>query len=426
MPRIFLGVVADDFTGAADAASFLVASGIPTLLFNGIPKENFCPSEDVSAIVIALKSRTCPVQEAVKESLYAFRWLMRQGTEHLYFKYCSTFDSTNEGNIGPVIDAMLEELQLSYTLLCPALPVNGRTVKDGRLFVHGVPLNETHMRYHPLTPMTDSYIPNLMTGQGKHPSVLFPANRFSEESRVRGNGNLMHVAQKDKKERFYVIPDYYEESHGDDIARIFGNLPFLTGGSGLIGALGRLYAKEIEATADAVGKASNTDAPVALLLAGSCSAITLEQIATYKNEGHPCRKLDPLKLLDGTESEDTLYEWATSFENGLIYSSASNTELRHSPKVGKERVAEVVEKTFAGLASRAIRSGYDAVVVAGGETSGAVVKALAYYSFYVGENVAPGVPVLYPTDAPNIKIILKSGNFGQPDFFSRALKAIGL
>jgi len=171
---LFLGCVADDFTGAGDAASFLVNQGIPALLYNGIPKSAEGLG-DCAAAVIALKTRSAPVREAVEDSRQAFRFLIEQGAGQLYSKYCSTFDSTPAGNIGPVTDAMLEELDLPWTLLCPSLPVNGRVVREGRLCVDGVPLDESHMKNHPLNPMWDSFIPKLMEPQGKYPCLVLPA-----------------------------------------------------------------------------------------------------------------------------------------------------------------------------------------------------------------------------------------------------------
>ena len=230
MAGFFLGVVADDFTGASDAASFLAKAGAATVLYNGIPAK--AETDDVQAVVIALKTRTAPAGQAVEESLKAFSWLKEMGAEKLYFKYCSTFDSTSEGNIGPVIDGVLERFHIPYTVICPSLPVNGRTVKDGLLYVNGVLLENSSMRDHPLTPMRDSSLPRLLRTQGKYESVVVPLERLSEPTGVLAG---------DAGEHFYLIPDYYEENHGDLIADRFGHLPFLTGGSGLVGALGRQF-----------------------------------------------------------------------------------------------------------------------------------------------------------------------------------------
>ncbi|MDO4268582.1 MAG: four-carbon acid sugar kinase family protein, partial [Eubacteriales bacterium] len=179
MERIFLGVVADDFTGASDAASFLTAAGAPAVLFNGVPGQEPELKAGTRAIVVALKSRTEPVRQAVEESLAAFDWLKKMGAEKLYLKYCSTFDSTPEGNIGPVIDAVMDRYGITRTVLCPSLPVNGRTVRDGRLYVNGVLLEDSHMKDHPLTPMRKSRISRLMEEQGKHPSVELSVEELS-------------------------------------------------------------------------------------------------------------------------------------------------------------------------------------------------------------------------------------------------------
>ncbi len=380
MGTIFLGVVADDFTGASDAASFLNAAGVQTVLVNGIPKQEILLPEGTGALVVALKSRTAPVEEAVQESLEAFAWLKQMGAGQLYLKYCSTFDSTEHGNIGPVVDAVMERYGYERTVLCPSLPVNGRTVKHGILYVNGVKLEKSSMKDHPLTPMRKSRISDLMEGQGKYPSVEL--------------GETYEMPPMPEMGRCYLVPDYYEEEQGDQIAEAFDDLPFLTGGSGLAGALGRRYVRMH-------GKDKS----------GTCG----KQAECAVSEGKTL-------LLAGSQSLDTFWNWADSRESGaLIYSSAEPEDMKKSQELGRDRVAAAIETLLAGLAKRAVEHGYTRIIVAGGETSGAVTKALGYDTFLIGPSVAPGVPVMSPLAAPEIRLVLKSGNFGQVDFFERAV-----
>lgn len=460
MGELFLGVAADDFTGASDAASFLVEAGIPTVLFNGVPDHKPELKDDTRAIVVAMKTRTVPAQQAVEETMAAFSWMKEMGVKQLYLKYCSTFDSTKDGNIGPVTDAVLEAYGLPYTVLCPSLPVNGRTVKDGKLYVNGVLLEESHMKDHPLTPMRDSDVVRLMEAQGKYKGVVLPLEQIG----VQSEEDWKKKAQENGP--FYIVPDYYEDAHGDKIAEAFGNLPFLTGGSGLAGALGRWYVKQLAAKegsaeqgtgqesgaaaaqadgkdreaveAQAAGQASGAAAAQAgaealaagqkeaaggkaVVLAGSCSAITLKQIADYQEKGHVSFRIQPHKLLDGTLTKEMIWSWIEAQEDAaLIYSSASPEDLQKSQALGKERVAAKIEETLSDLAEYASRHGYHRLIIAGGETSGAVTKKLGYEAFYIGESVAPGVPVMTPLENQKLRLVLKSGNFGQTDFFQRA------
>lgn len=437
MGKIFFGVVADDFTGASDAASFLVKAGVPTVLFNGIPYEMPELSGEIKAVVIALKTRTMQRERAVTESLAAFRKLKAMGASQLYLKYCSTFDSTRKGNIGPVADAVMKAWNIPYTVLCPSLPVNGRTVKDGILYVNGVPLAESPMRNHPLTPMRDSSLVNLMEMQSEFPAMVI------------GNSSMVAAGSTVAGKPRYLIPDYETDEDGDRIAAFFGNLSFLTGGSGLIGALGRRYVKLQEngkgeenldaanrtgSEADRMTSSENESASSsrhekaaskgkALVLAGSCSAMTLRQIADYTEHGAPSYRLRPDELLDGRQDVRSVFEWISMQESGsLVFSSASPEDLEKSQRLGKERVASKIEDTLAGLARTAVQHGYTRIIVAGGETSGAVTQALDYQAFEIGQSVAPGVPVMTPLANPSLRLVLKSGNFGQEDFFARALE----
>ncbi len=413
--RILVGCVADDFTGASDAASFLISKGLKTLLFNGIPNGNIA---DCNAVVIALKSRTQETKSAVADSMAAFKWLKDNGAEHVYFKYCSTFDSTKEGNIGPVTDAVLEEFNEKYTILCPALPVNKRTVKDGILYVDDIPLAETHMKNHPLTPMWESEIAKLMKPQGKYETL-----NINQDTLKKSKEEILKIVEdfgKDK-EHFYIVPDYITDEDGIKISEVFGDIGVLTGGSGILAPLSAKY-KELLGDSDNKIVSSSTKGK-GIVLAGSCSKATLGQIDNFKSKGYLSYKVEPLKLIKGEETIDNVWNFVleNSDKEVLIYSSDSAENVIEIQKEGKEKVAEALEGMTAEIAKRASEKGYTRIIVAGGETSSAVAKKLGYNSFEIGESIAPGVPVMAPLSDMNMRIVLKSGNFGQEDFFERAL-----
>lgn len=409
-----LGCIADDFTGASDAASFLVKGGMSVQLYNGIP-ESAADLKPVQAIVIALKSRTQETAQAVADSQKAAQFLSAQGITHLYFKYCSTFDSTPKGNIGPVCDALMKQMHAPYSLLCPSLPVNGRKVADGKLFVNGVPLDESPMKDHPLTPMWDCRIAELMRPQSKYSCQVLCRRDFSKFSDI----------QPQETERpYYLIPDYETDEDGEAIVRHFGHLSFLSGGSGLLKPL----AEYLLSSSDHKDTASIPDTSVpgkALLIAGSCSKMTLAQIAWYQAQNLPSYRLDPPSLLNGSQTLDDVWDYVekhtSEHQAVLVYSSDTPEMVRKYQELGTERIAALLEQTSSDLARRAVDHGYTRIISAGGETSGAVTKGLHFSSYQIGESIAPGVPVMVPATRPDIRLVLKSGNFGQEDFFGRAL-----
>ncbi len=413
--RLVLGCVADDFTGASDAASFLMEQGLKTVLFNGIPKGEV---PECSAVVIALKSRTQKTSDAVKDSMKAFMWLHDNGAEHLFFKYCSTFDSTKDGNIGPVLDALLEKTRTKYSILSPALPVNGRTVKNGILYVDGVPLSETHMKNHPLTPMWASSIQELMSPQCKYETL-----NLNFETLEKTKEDILDLVSEfaQGKDHFYIIPDYLNDFHGAKVADVFSECRVLSGGSGILAPLAKKYSQELNHCNINVMKPSTQGK--ALVLAGSCSKVTLAQITNFQSKGYASYRIDPIKLSNGIETVEDIWKFATQNTSNeiLIYSSDNVENVEKNQKLGKGSVAEILEQTIATLAQKAVNEGYTRIIIAGGETSSAACKKLGYHSFEIGESVAPGVPVMAPLSDFNIRIVLKSGNFGQVDFFERAL-----
>lgn len=419
MSKIIIGCVGDDFSGSSDAASFFVKAGVSTYLFNGIPKDKVSFDEEYVAIVIALKTRTDDKNKAIKDSLEAFQWLKDNGAQMLFSKYCSTFDSTKEGNIGPIIDAVLEKYHYKYTILCPGLPVNGRIVKDGHLLLNGIPLHETHMKNHPLTPMWDSDISELIEPQGKYSSI-----KINYESMKKGKEEVLNMINKfgENHKHFYVIPDYIEDEDGKKIVEIFDGLPFLTGGSGLMYDIGMKYKGE-NSDDDKRIPASGTYGK-AIVLAGSCSKATLEQIEDYIEKGYVSYKIDPIKLYNGSLTKEEIWHTINSegTNNVLVYSSDSSDNVKNAQKYGSENISKLLETTTAFIAKKAVNSGYKRIIVAGGETSGAVTQTLGYTGYIVSESIAPGVPVMIPLSDPSIRLVLKSGNFGQKDFFHRAIE----
>lgn len=353
-------------------------------------------------MVVALKTRTEPVQEAVAHSMDVVKWMERQGVTQYYFKYCSTFDSTREGNIGPILDAALTYFREPYTILCPALPVNGRTVVDGHLYVNGVLLHESPMKDHPLTPMWDSRIKNLMEAQSRFP-CFEPGSASLEADSI---GDTLRCWQQEA-EHFYIIPDYRDDQDGENISRLFRHCKIFSGGSGIL-----------EHLAKRVGKG--------VILAGSCSKATLNQIQVYQKAGHPSYKIDPIALWKGEVTIDEILSYVRQFpeEYVLVYSSDTAETVRQVQKLGREEVASLLENTMSRIASELVREGHHHIIVAGGETSGAVTRELGFRTFRIGKSVAPGVPVMIPVENRAIRLVLKSGNFGQPDFFRRAVAAV--
>lgn len=411
---ILIGCIADDFTGASDAASFLVQGGLKTVMLNGIPETDTLET-DCQAVVIALKTRTQEKEQAVKESLTAAKWLKERGARQLYLKYCSTFDSTKEGNIGPVADALLEEYHETYTIICPALPVNQRTVRNGNLLVDGIPLHETSMRSHPLTPMWDCDLKVLMETQSKYKTM-----KLKEEELCQSKEIVRRKVEKfgEGHKHFYVIPDYFDDSHGIRIAELFGDLSILTGSSGILFDLAKRYGVMKN---DSQKNWSKTEGK-ALILAGSCSEKTLNQIQFFKRQKGKCIRIYPDKLIKGIQTEEDIWKEAETEEGDiLIYSSDNADKVKEFQQSGVRQISEKLENTMGYLAQKAIEKGYKRLIVAGGETSGAVVRKLGYHSFIIGESVAPGVPIITPSKEKSVRLVLKSGNFGQEDFFLRAL-----
>jgi 3-dehydrotetronate 4-kinase len=409
---VIFGCIADDFTGGSDIASFFVKGGLRTILLNGVPSDNHITVQ-ADVCVIALKTRTMDTEEAVKDSIEAIKWLKEQGAQQFYVKYCSTFDSTPKGNIGPINDAVMQELSVSHTILCPALPLNGRTVKDGGLYVHGIPLHESPMKNHPLTPMWDYDLVRLMEPQSNFPIVKLPNGLTKEEAEEF----IKQVKEEKAPSSFYVVPDYETNEDAERIVQLFGSLELLTGGSGLAEPLARMHQQESEM--DQFERSNSK----AIILSGSCSEVTRKQIEAYHKIGGESYFIDPLKLLAGEETIENIWNTIKDKESILVYSSDTPENVKITQEQGKEVVAKTLEKTTAELAALATEAGFKRIIVAGGETSGAVTKRLGYTSYHIGKSIAPGVPIMIPTEETGIRLVLKSGNFGDKDFFLKALSS---
>ncbi|MDM5151780.1 3-oxo-tetronate kinase [Aeromonas salmonicida] len=408
-----LGVIADDFTGATDIAGFLVENGLATLQFSGIPAK--ADLTGVDAVVISLKSRSCPVDEAVHDSLAALDWLKVRGCPRIYQKYCSTFDCTATGNIGPVTDALLAALESQFTLICPALPVNGRTVYQGNLFVGAQPLAESGMRHHPITPMTDSNLLRLMETQARGRAGLVPFSTIDKGAAAIAEA-FEQLTQDGVR---YAVVDTLTEQHLLDIAAAAIDMPLVTGGSGLAIGLARLLGKGNLAAAREAGRPLGTRAVV---LSGSCSEMTNRQVARYQAIA-PALALDVAACLTRADYPAELVRWVSSqpvTPAPMLHATTSPGELAAiQARHGRDAASEAVEQCFAQVAVLLREAGVESFIIAGGETSSRITQALGIAAFHIGPQIAPGVPWVRATDAP-LSLALKSGNFGDETFFSRA------
>lgn len=418
MTQLLLGCIADDFTGGTDLASTLVKGGMRTLQVIGIPKGPI--PDDIDAVVVALKTRTLPAHEAVKESLEALKWLKKIGCRQYFFKYCSTFDSTPQGNIGPVADAMLESLGIDFAIACPAFPENKRTVYQGHLFVGEVLLSESGMRNHPLTPMTDSNLVRVLQQQTAKRVGLVPHSAVS-----KGNGLLKKtMAQVKESGCTYAIVDAVTDDDLRAISIVIQDHLLVTGGSGIALGLPANFARK---GLLAGGEAARELPPVgglSAVLSGSCSTATNAQVEHWQ-ASRPSFQLDPLALSKGEDQVAQVLAWARTLvekEPVLIYGSAKPEVVKAAQDLlGVEAAGHIVEDALSRIAVGLVNLGVRKLVVAGGETSGAVVKALDIEALRIGSPIDPGVPWTVGLGAVPIALALKSGNFGTVDFFEKAL-----
>lgn len=413
-----LGCITDDFTGATDLAGLLARSGADVSLRIGVPD---APSTEAAAFeVIALKSRTAPVEEAVAETLAALEWLRAAGAKQFFWKYCSTFDSTPKGNIGPVAEVLMDALGTKQTIYCPAFPENGRSIFMGNLFVGRQPLAESPMKDHPLTPMRDSNLMRLLKPQVTRPVGLVDRLTVAEgASAVRSE---LAALQKDGVA--HVVVDAVANDDLTIIADACRDMPLMTGGSAIAMPLPALHGFD--------GVSSATARPDlgagAVVLSGSCSAMTNRQVADYVARGKPAFRLDPSELAEN--GPDAALAWLAAQDTStgpLVYATADPASVKEAQdKLGVDQAGAIVEAALAACAVAARNAGARRIVVAGGETSGAVAEALGVDRLNIGPEIAPGVPWTFcQSGGHDIALALKSGNFGTETFFSDAFDMLG-
>ena len=416
---MLLGCIADDLTGATDLAIMLTRAGMRTLQVMEVPRSGDATLAGFDAIVVALKTRTCAVGEAIDLSLKSAEALMALGAKQLFFKYCSTFDSTDEGNIGPVAEALMAKLGAELALVCPAFPTNKRTVYMGNLFVGEVPLAESPMKDHPLTPMRDSSLVRVMQRQSKGKVGLVPYPVVGQGRAAIGEA---FAAAKARGERFVVV-DAITDRDLVEMGAAAADMPLITGGSGVaLGLPANFIAKGLMKAVEA-SKSMSAPKGRPAILAGSCSEATRGQVAAAKAAGIPAYEIDPLKLSTGAQSEKTILDWIGSQSRDkpfLVFSSAEPAAVKAvQDKLGREAAGHLVEKTLAGVAKALAAGGVTRLIVAGGETSGAVVNGLGVTALEIGPEIDPGVPWTRAVGR-DLVLALKSGNFGAPDFFVKA------
>ena len=417
-----LGVIADDYTGASDLANALATNGLRVVQTIGVPPESLA-LPDVDAVVVALKSRSIAAKEAVRQSLEADHWLRARGAAHVLFKVCSTFDSTDAGNIGPVSDALRDAAGGGITLVNPGFPGAGRRVFQGHLFVHDQPLNESPLKDHPLNPMHDANLLRVLARQSQAPVGLVPLQV------VEQGADAVRAALAKLPEGAAIV-DAVSDQHFEILGQVALDRPVSTGASGLGIGLARALRRLDSIAEHRDAPATVTAGGQSAVLAGSCSKATLEQIAVAE-QTMPVLRLDVEKLLGGSDEARDAIRWARArLGDGpvLIASSSTPAEVQVlQQRHGGASVGERIEASLADIAAGLVEAGVTRLVVAGGETSGAVVNRLGLQGFLIGTEIAPGVPALTVIGRAHagLGIALKSGNFGGPDFFTRALDMLG-
>ena len=416
---IRLGCIADDFTGATDLANNLVREGMRVVQAIGVPAPGVGADADVDAVVVALKSRTAPVDEAVSQSLAAARWLRAQGASQLYFKVCSTFDSTPRGNIGPVAEALIEFTGAAVVPVTPAFPATGRTLYQGHLFVGDQLLSDSPMRQHPLTPMTDANLVRVLQAQCARERVGLVALRDVAAGPAAIRQRLDALAGQGTR---LAIVDGLVDEHLRTLAEAASGLPLAVAGSGL--AIGIPAQHGLAPSPQAAVLPAPQGA--AAIVSGSCSAATNGQVADFVARGGAAFAVDPLRLAAG----DDVVGQALAFARPrlaaapvLVYATAAPEAVRAvQSQLGAERAGALVEDALSRIAAGLVEGGVGRLIVAGGESSGAVVQRLGIERLRIGAQIDPGVPWCHAVlpGGRGLHVALKSGNFGAMDFFTRA------
>jgi uncharacterized protein YgbK (DUF1537 family) len=418
---VLLGCIADDFTGATDLAGMLVKAGMRTVQLIGVPDG---PAPDgADAVVIALKSRTAPAADAIADALAALAWLRQSGCQQFYFKYCSTFDSTPQGNIGPVAEALMQALGTDFTIACPAFPANKRTIYKGYLFVGDELLSESGMRNHPLTPMTDPSLVRVLQQQVRGRVGLVEYSTVAKGSAAVASC----FAELRASGVSFAITDALTNHDLVSIGAACADMPLITGGSGIaLGLPENFRRRGLLARLDAADRLPETGG-LRAVIAGSCSLATRQQVKAMQKEA-PSFAIDPMALARGDDVAGAALAWAAQHvANGpvLVYATASPEQVKDvQSQLGATHAGELVERALADIAIGLVRLGVGQLIVAGGETSGAVVGALGVKGLRIGPEIDPGVPwtaaLQDDSQAAPLALALKSGIFGSEDFFIKA------
>ena len=419
-----LGCVADDVTGATDLANNLVLSGMRVIQFFGVPSPEQLQDNACDAVVVALKTRSINADDASAQSVEAIEALRNAGCRRYFFKYCSTFDSTKSGNIGPVAEALMDALGVQQTVFCPAFPRAGRTVYCGHLFVNGKLLNESGMEHHPLNPMKDANLVRVLSEQSTRSVGLLAYESLSTVNRVN---ETLESLRNDGKEM--IVTDGCDDEHLRTIANVVFELPLVTGGSGIARHLPEAYRRN-SLLASRHAAPSLPDIPGrSLILSGSCSNATNRQVALASPEC--CAfSIDVLAVVNDFETEQSkLLDWARRCDGDrpmLVYSTALPKQVHEIQKhLGSERAAAAVEDFLGWTAKQLVNQlNVRRLIVAGGETSGAVVRALGIEAIRIGPEICAGVPWTESIGDRSIALALKSGNFGDDGFFKDALEML--
>ncbi len=416
---MLLGCIADDLTGATDLALMLTRAGMRTVQVMGVPDQK-ADFEGFDAVVVALKSRTNPASEAVVWSLQSADVLLGRGAKQIFFKYCSTFDSTSAGNIGPVAEALIEKLSGEIALACPAFPANKRSIYMGNLFVGDVPLAESPMKDHPLTPMRDSNLVRVLQSQTKLPVGLIPFATV-DQGRAAIADAFKSLSAAGKR---LCIVDAITDHHLMEIGAAAAGHKLITGGSGVAMGLPANFIAQGFMKAATATKRMVAPKGRQLIVSGSCSEATRGQVKAAIAAGIPAFEVDAAAIGQGKLDADQVVGWAKKQAASgpiLIYSSADPARVAAIQKeFGRDKAGAMVEGVLAAVAKTLCAGGFTRVIVAGGETSGAVVAALGVGAIEIGPEIAPGVPWTLSRDGQPLALALKSGNFGGPDFFLSA------
>ena len=414
---MLLGCIGDDFTGSSDLGLTLAREGLRTVQYCGVPSRD--ADMDVDAGIVALKSRSCPPQEAVAESLKALSWLRRQGCQKFFFKYCSTFDSTPQGNIGPVIDALMTALDTDRAIVCPAFPATGRTLFNGHLFVNDRLLNESGMQNHPLTPMVDADIRRWLARQSQR-----RVGHVAYQEVTAGSAAVTAALDREVAAgRPIVVVDAVFETDLRTIGHAAAHTTLITGGSGVALGLPATLPKTV--SCDSGTQDWQGSRRPGVVLSGSCSKATRDQVSVYA-ASHPALELKPEQVISGEQSPTAIADWLIEHldEAPMAYSTADPNSVKAiQAAYGQAETADAIEACFAAIAVRLADGGVGRIVAAGGETSGAVTAALGVGALRIGPEIAPGVPALRAVDS-DLVLALKSGNFGGLNFFERAMRAL--